>query len=139
MEVSHQGTPLGESEVCLHGHHHDVRKKAEDVNEAATETSNVGLITEGADQVAEGQDTQAIVTEVEEKEKAVTVGQDTAILEHQCEDGDGNHKVGGALQEPGKEVAVWVDTHHFHVLWDLMGSYRNVSVLFISFSRYSKL
>lgn len=117
-KVPHQGALLGKGESRLHGHDHNEGEEAEDVYKAATETGDVGLVKEGADQETEGQDAQTIVAEVQEKEKAVTVGKDLAILQHQCEDEDGHHKVAGALQEPGKEVAERVDSHHFHVLWE---------------------
>lgn len=117
-EVPHQGALLGKGEIRLHGHDHNEGEKAEDVKEAATKAGNVGLVKEGADQVTEGQDAQTIVAEEQEKEEAVAVGQDAAVLQHQCEDEDGQHQVGGALQEPGKEVAERVDPHHFHVLWE---------------------
>lgn len=112
----HQDALLGEAEIRLHGHHHDEGEEAEDVNEAAAKSGNVGLVKEGADQVSEGQDTQTVVAQVKEQEEAVTVGQDAAVLEHQREDENGQHEVGGALQEPGKEVAERVHSHHFHVL-----------------------
>lgn len=115
-EVAHQYAFLGKGETCLHGHDNDEWEETEDVNEAAAEARNVGLVEEGADQVAYGQDAQTVITEVEEKKEDIAVGKDTTILEHQCEDDDGKHKVGGTLQEPGKEVAEWVDAHHFHVL-----------------------
>lgn len=95
---------------------HDEGEEAKYVNEAAAQAGDVGLVEEGADQVAEGQDAQTIITEVEEKDKAVAFGQHVAVLQHQCEDDDGDKEVGGAFQEPGKEVAQWVDSHHFHVL-----------------------
>lgn len=116
-EVPHQGALLGKAETRLHSHDHNVGEEAEDVNEAATEAGDVGLVKEGADQVTEGQDAQTIVAEVQEEEEAVTVGQDVAVLQHQREDEYGQHQVGGTLQEPGKEVAERVDSHHFHVLW----------------------
>ncbi len=115
-EVPHQGALLGKGETRLHGHDHNEGEEAADVKEAATEAGNVGLVKEGADQVTEGQDAQTIVAQVQEKEEAVAVGQDHAVLQHQSEDDDGQRQVGGALQEPGKEVAERVDSHHFHVL-----------------------
>lgn len=117
-EVPHQGALLGEGQICLHGDDHNEGEEAEDVEEAATQGSDVGLVKEGADQVTEGQDAQTVVAQVQEKEEAVTVGQNVAILQHQCEDEDSHQQVGGALQEPGEEVAERVDSHHFHVLWE---------------------
>lgn len=117
-EVPHQGALLGKGETCLNGQDHNEGEEAEDIKEAATKTGNVGLVKEGADQVTEGQDAQTIVAEVQEKEEAITVGQDPAVLQNQCEDEDGKHHVGGTLQEPSKEVADRVDSHHFHVLWE---------------------
>lgn len=116
-KVSHQYVLLRKGESRLYGHHNDEGEEAENINKAATEAGNVGLVKEGADQIAEGQDTQRVITEVKEKKKAIAVGKDTATLQHQCENDDGKHKVAGTLQEPGKEVAEWVDAHHFHVLW----------------------
>lgn len=80
MEVSHQSALLGKGESLLHRHDHDEGEEAEDVNKAATEAGDVGLIKEGADQVTEGQDAQTIVTEVQEQEEAIAVGQDAAVL-----------------------------------------------------------
>lgn len=114
--VPHQGALLREAERGLHGLDHDEGEEAKDVNEAAAQAGDVGLVEEGADQVAEGQDAQTVIAEVEEKDEAVAFGQHVAVLQHQCEDDDGDQEVGGAFQEPGKEVAQWVDSHHFHVL-----------------------
>lgn len=88
-EVSHQAALLGEGEIGLQGHDHNEGEKAEDVKEAATEAGDVGLVKKGADQVTEGQYAQTIVTEVQEKEEAVAVGEDATILQHQREDEDG--------------------------------------------------
>lgn len=123
-QVPHQYALLGKGESRLHGHDNDEGEEAEDINKAATEAGNVGLVKEGADQVAEGQDAQSIITEVKEKNKAIAVRKDTATLQHQCEDDDGKHKVAGTLQEPSKKVAEWVDTHHFHILWGGKNKYR---------------
>lgn len=116
-ELPHQGALLEKGELCLHSQHHNEGEEAEDVEEAATEAGDVRLVEEGADQVAEGQDAQTIVAEVQEEEEAVAVGQNAAELQHQREEEDGQHQVGGTLQEPSEEVAEWVDSHHFHVLW----------------------
>lgn len=115
-EAPHQGTLLGEAERRLHGHDDDEGEEAEHVDEAAAQSGDVGLVEEGADEVAEGQDAQAVVAEVEEEEEAVAFGEDAAVPQHQCEDHDGDQQVGGALQEPGEEVAERVDAHHFHIL-----------------------
>lgn len=48
-KVSHQGALLGKSESRLRGHDHNEGEEAENVNKAATETGNVGLVEEGAD------------------------------------------------------------------------------------------
>lgn len=117
-EVPHQDALLGKGELRLHRHDHNEGEEAEDVNEAATESGDVGLVEEGADQVAEGQDAQTVVAKVQEKQEAVTVGQDAAVLQDQREDDDGQGEVGGALEEPSEEVAERVDSHHFHVLWE---------------------
>ena len=117
-EAPHQDTLLGKGELRLHRHDHNEGEEAEDVNEAATESGDVGLVEEGADQVAEGQDAQTVVAEVQEEQEAVTVGQDAAVLQDQREDDDGQGEVGGALEEPSEEVAERVDSHHFHVLWE---------------------
>lgn len=119
--MSHQAALLGKGEIGLQSHDHNEWEKAEDVKEAATETGNVGLIKEGADQVTEGQNAQTIVTEVQEKEEAIAVGEDPTVLQHQCDDNDSEHQEGTALQEPGKEMAGRTDSHHLHVLWDKTG------------------
>lgn len=90
-EVSYQAALLGKGEIGLQGHDHNEGEKEEDVKEAATETSNVGLVKEGADQVTEGQDAQTVVTEVQEKEEAIAVWEDAAVLQHQCDDEDGEY------------------------------------------------
>ena len=87
--MSHQAALLSKGEIGLQGHDHDEGEKAEDVKEAATEAGDVGLVKEGADQVTEGQDAQAIVTEVQEKDEAIAFGEDAAVLQHQSEDEDG--------------------------------------------------
>lgn len=116
-KVPYQQALLRKGERRLHGHDDDEREEAEDINKAAAEAGNVRLVEEGADQITEGQDAQSVITEVKEKKKAIAVGKDMATFQHQGEDDDGKHKVGGTLQEPGKEVAEWVDAHHFHILW----------------------
>lgn len=131
-EAPHQGTLLGEAERRLHGHDDDEGEEAEHVDEAAAQPGDVGLVEEGAHEVAEGQDAQAVVAEVEEEEEAVAFGQDAAVPQHQREDHDGDQQVGGALQEPGEEVAEWVDAHHFHVLQKESSTYFS-TLLFISF------
>lgn len=115
-DTSHQYALVGEGEILLHGHDHDEREEGEDVKEAATQAGDVGLVKEGADEVTEGQDAQTVVAEVQEKQEAVAVGQDFAVLQHQSEDDDRQHQVGGALQEPGEEVTQRIDPHHLHVL-----------------------
>lgn len=123
-EVPHQYALLSKGEICLHGHDNDEGEEAEDINKAAAEAGNVGLVEEGADQIAKGQDAQTVITEVKEKKKAIAVRKDTATLQHQGEDDDGKHQVAGTLQEPGKEVTEWVDAHHFHILGGGMQKYR---------------
>lgn len=120
--VTHHKTLQGKAEICLQGHDYDEREEAEDVDQAATQAGDVGLVEEGADQVAEGNDAQAVVTEIQEQEEAVAVGQDFAVCHHQGEDDDGQHQVCSTLYEPGKEVADGVDSHHLHVLWDKKGN-----------------
>lgn len=115
--ISHQGALLGKGETGLLGHDHDVGEEAKDVKEAATQTSDVGLVEEGADQVTEGHYAQTVVTKVQEQEEAIAVREDAAVLQHQREDENGQQQVSGALQEPGKEVAEWIDSHHLHILW----------------------
>ena len=117
-EFPHQSALLRKGEIRLQGHDHNEREEAEDVKEAATQAGDVGLVKEGADQVTEGHDAQTVVTKVQEKEEAIAVGQDSAKLQYQSEDEDGQHQVGSTLQEPGQEVAEWVNSHHLHVLWN---------------------
>lgn len=66
-EVPHQYALLGKGESRLHGHDNDEREETEDIDEAAAEAGNVGLVEEGADEVTEGQDAQAVIAEVKEK------------------------------------------------------------------------
>lgn len=115
-KAPYQGALLGKGEWRLHGHDNDEGEEAEHVDEAAAQPGDVGLVEEGADKVAEGQDAQAVIAEVEEEKEAVAVGEDAAVPQHQREDHYGDQQVGGALQEPGEEVAEWVDAHHFHIL-----------------------
>lgn len=115
-EAPHQGTFLGEAERRFHGHDDDEGEEAEHVDEAAAQPGDVGLVKEGADEEAEGQDAEGVVAEVEEDEEAVAFGEDATVPQHQREDHDGEQQVDGALQEPGEEVAEWVDAHHFHIL-----------------------
>ena len=113
---AHQGALLGEAERCLHPHDDDEGEEAEHVDQAARHAGDVGLVEEGADQEAHGHDAQAVVAEEEEEQEAVAAGQYAAVLEHQCEDDDGEEQVHGAVHEPGAEVAERVDAHHLHVL-----------------------
>lgn len=78
----HQGGLLGEAERRLHGHDDDEGEEAEHVNQAAAQAGDVGLVEEGADEVAEGQDAQAVVAEVEEEEEAVAFREDAAVPKH---------------------------------------------------------
>lgn len=95
---------------------HDEGEEADDIDEAAAQPGDVGLVEEGADQEADGEDGEAVVTQVEEYDKAVAVREDAARFQNDGEDDDGDHNEAGALDEPGKEVADGIDAHHFHVL-----------------------
>lgn len=106
----------GEREVVLQVNQHDEGEKADHIDEAAAQPGDVSLVEEGADQEADGEDAEAVVTQVEEDHKAVAVREDAARFQNDGEDGDSDHKEPGALNEPGKEVADGIDAHHFHVL-----------------------
>lgn len=54
LKIIDHCTLLGKGEVRLQGKDHDEREEAQDVKEAATQASDVGLIKERADQVTEG-------------------------------------------------------------------------------------
>lgn len=116
IRFPHQCTLLKNIETGLHRHDHNEWEEANNVKEASAKAGNGGLVKTGADQVTEGQDGQAVVAEVQEEDEAVTVRQDAAMLENQCEDDDGHHQVSSAIQEPGDKVAEWVYAHHLHIL-----------------------
>ena len=115
-EYTHQGALLGKSQITFQSHDHNEGEEGQDVEQTSTQASDVGFVKKGADQIAEGEDAETVVAEVQENEEAVAVRQDIAILQHQCEDADGQHQVASTLQEPGEEMAKRVDSHHFHVL-----------------------
>lgn len=66
-KAPHQYALLRKGESCFYCHDDDEGEKAEDINKAAAEAGNVGLVKEGADHIAEGQDAQSVITEVKEK------------------------------------------------------------------------
>lgn len=97
---------------------HDEGEEADDIDKAATQPGDVGLIKEGADQEADCKDAEAVVTKVEEEHKAIAARKDAASFQNDGEDDDGHNQEHSTLYEPGKEVADGIDPHHFHVLWD---------------------
>lgn len=105
-----------EREVVLQVNQHDEGEEADDIDEAAAQPGDVGLVEEGADQEADGEDGEAVVTQVEEDQEAVAEREDAARFQNDGEDDDGDHKEPGAFNEPGEEVADGIDPHHFHVL-----------------------
>lgn len=70
---------------------HDEREEADDIDKAATQPGDVGLIKEGADQEADCKDAEAIVTKVEEEYKAIASRKDAASFQNDGEDDD-SHK-----------------------------------------------
>lgn len=64
---------------------------------------------------------ESVVTEVEEEQEAVTVGQDAPSLQDDGEGDYGDDKEACTLYEPGEEVTDGIDPHHLHVLWRSKG------------------
>lgn len=91
-------------------------EKGQDVDKAPNQSSNVGVVEEDTDEVAHGYDGKAVVHEVQEQDHHIDFGKDVPNFEDHNEERDGNEKKNGTLDEPGKEMAAGIDTHHLHVL-----------------------
>lgn len=103
-------------EVLLQAHDHNEGEEADDVDEAATQPGDVSLVEEGADEEADGQDAQGVVTQVEEENEAVTLGKNSAGFQDDGQDDNSDQEERSALYEPGHEMAERIHTHHLHVL-----------------------
>lgn len=91
-------------------------KKGNDVNEASDQSCNVGAVEEDTDQIAHGDNREAVVRKIQEQNEPVCFRKNIAKLEYDDEDDDGNQQKSNTLYEPGKEVAAGVYPHHLHVL-----------------------
>lgn len=71
---------------------HDEGEETDDIDKAAAQPGDVGLIEEGADQEADCKDTEAIVAKVEEENEAIAVRKDAASFQNDGEDDDGHQQ-----------------------------------------------
>lgn len=115
---SYQRTLNEEGHVLLQTHDHDEGEETDDVDQTPAQTGDVRLIEERTGEEADGEDAETVITEVEEEQQGVALGQDAALLQDEGEEDDGDQEEGGALDEPGQEVAEGVHAHHLHVLKD---------------------
>lgn len=71
---------------------HDEGEETDDIDKAAAQPGDVGLIEEGADQEADCKDAEAIVAKVEEEHEAIAVRKDAASFQNEGEDDDGRQQ-----------------------------------------------
>ncbi len=71
---------------------HDEGEETDDIDKAAAQPGNVGLIEEGADQKADCKDAEAIVAKVEEEHEAIAARKDATSFQNDSEDDDGRQQ-----------------------------------------------
>lgn len=65
-------------------------EKGNDVDEASNQSCNVGVVKEDTDEIAHGDDREAVVREIQEQNEPVCFGKNIAQLENNDEDDDGH-------------------------------------------------
>lgn len=78
------------AQLIVNCHHNDEGEKSDDVDEASNQSCDVGVVKEGTDEVAHGNNREAVVRKIQEQNEPICFRKNIAKLEYNDEDDDGN-------------------------------------------------
>lgn len=104
------------AQLILHCDQNNKWEKGNDVDKAADESCDVGVVEEDTDKVAHRNNWEAVVRKIQEQNEPICLRKNIAEFEYNDEDCDGNQEKSNALYKPGKKMAAGVHAHHLHVL-----------------------